>query len=384
VPHQRFVFVDGLRGIAAMWVVLFHSAAGGHIPGLLAAMPVWLAAVIKNGHLGVSIFFVLSGFVIAHSVYGERSTISFVARFMLRRSIRLDPPYWFAIALCIAFAVLSAVIVSDKSAPQLSWGQILAHVLYLQDLLSYPQINWVFWTLCIELQFYLVYVILLALARNNPDLPFQGRSTAVWLAAAAIVSLLWPTGFLTASPWPGSFLPLWYGFLLGVGAYWTWRNQTLLPYFVVFALTIAGAAALSGNMFALVCAATAFALWLAAVSSRMMMSLNWSWLQFLGLVSYSLYLTHNSITGATFRVGYMLTSRSMLWEAIWWMASIGASVAFAGLMWRVIEKPSMQLARKVRLKSYVVGGGERIDDGQPQDRRQLHANSLPVTSAKLT
>ena len=59
--------VDGLRGIAALWVVLFHLYMGGHLGKAAVVIP-GLAAFCRVGTLGVYIFFVLSGFVIAHSV----------------------------------------------------------------------------------------------------------------------------------------------------------------------------------------------------------------------------------------------------------------------------------------------------------------------------
>ena len=51
----------------------------------------WLC---EQGHLGVEVFFVLSGFVITHALRPLRMCPSVVGRFVLRRSIRLDPAYW--------------------------------------------------------------------------------------------------------------------------------------------------------------------------------------------------------------------------------------------------------------------------------------------------
>lgn len=59
---------------------------------MLAVAPSWVASVLDHGNLGVAVFFVLSGFVIAHSLHGVRVTPSVVGRLMLRRSLRLDPP----------------------------------------------------------------------------------------------------------------------------------------------------------------------------------------------------------------------------------------------------------------------------------------------------
>ena len=203
-PRGRFLFLDALRGIAALGVVLSHVVEGKHIDGLAAILPGWTVAALKHGGLGVGIFFAISGFVIAHSVYADRVTLRFVGRFMLRRSIRLDPPYWLAIALVLASAGLSAMVVPDKVPLDVSTGQLLAHLFYLQEILGYPHLNIVFWTLCLEVQFYLIYVSLLCLSRNDPDQPLQGRRTAIVLALALLVSLLWPTGVFTEAPWPAA------------------------------------------------------------------------------------------------------------------------------------------------------------------------------------
>lgn len=324
----RFELVDALRGLAALAVVMFHAAEGGHITGLLAIAPAWVGAAFRSGALGVAVFFALSGFVIAHSVYNERATLAFIGRFMLRRSIRLDPPYWFAIMLTVALAGVSAVV-STEELPSIQPGRIVAHLFYLQEILGFEHVSDVFWTLCIEVQLYIVYVLLLAFARNNPDLPLQGRRTASVLIGAALVSLLWPLGILSVSPLAGLFLPMWHGFLVDAGAYWAFRNPQATPVFLGFAVLLLSSGVVRGNAFTVVCAATAFTLWLAAATGLGAGACRWRWFGYLGAVSYSLYLTHNPITGATFRIGYMLTGRSPAWEAAWLLASTAVCIGFA-------------------------------------------------------
>lgn len=347
----RFTVVDALRGIAALGVVVFHLTSAEHIPRLRAIMPNWLITTLGHGDLGVAVFFVLSGFVISHSLYSERITMRLCLRFMMRRSLRLDPPYWAAIAMMLGSAAISAVILPDRTSPDISWRQVVAHLFYVQDILGYPTINAIFWTLCLELQFYLIYVLLLAAACNNPTAPFQGRTTILFLFAATSISLLWPTGLVTDELWRGSFLPLWHGFLLGVGAYWSWRNPRLVPFFGVFALLIFLFSVVRGNAFSIACAATACLLWCCAMTGQISKRLNWSWLQSLGAVSYSLYLTHNPVTGPSFRVSYMLTGRTALSEGFGFIVALCACVAVAATMWWLIERPSMRLARKVKLRN---------------------------------
>src|SRR4051812_27315220 len=97
--RKRFVFIDALRGIAAIAVMLFHLDANQLLQTLLTSIPVLFATVIRQGFLGVQIFFVLSGFVVAHTAATDDVNLRYVGRFMLRRSIRLDPTYWAAIVL---------------------------------------------------------------------------------------------------------------------------------------------------------------------------------------------------------------------------------------------------------------------------------------------
>jgi peptidoglycan/LPS O-acetylase OafA/YrhL len=349
ISTQRFAFVDALRGFAALSVVLYHAYEGSHITGLLAHLPAWVTHLLRQGGVGVAVFFVLSGFVISHSIARSRVTLPFVGRFMLRRSLRLEPPYWFAIALAICFAQLSAHILPGKELPSFSAGQIAAHIFYLQEMLAYPEINVVFWTLCQEVQFYLVYVLLLALSRNDPAQPMQGRATALTFAVAALISLLWPIGIFTEGPWRGSFLPLWHGFLLGSGAYWAWRHPAIAPYYLVYGVILLVAGVSHSDNFTTVCALTSFVLWAAAISGRIYSACSWRWIQMLGAISYSLYLTHNPITGAAFRVGYMVTGRSLILEAVWWSLATCACLVFAWGVWWLVERPSIRLARRVGL-----------------------------------
>src|SRR5690242_16591348 len=95
VLPQRIPLIDGLRGIAAMAVVFYHFQDRLKLGG-------WLGALFDRGNAGVGLFFVLSGFVIAMSIGSEPVGPSFIGRFALRRSLRLDPPYWASIAVILA------------------------------------------------------------------------------------------------------------------------------------------------------------------------------------------------------------------------------------------------------------------------------------------
>jgi peptidoglycan/LPS O-acetylase OafA/YrhL len=336
VRMVRFSFVDALRGIAALSVVLYHAIVSSHVAELAETMPGWLRTALEHGDLGVAIFFVLSGFVIAHSLRDQKMSPLGAGRFMLKRSVRLDPPYWVAIATAVAFSALATRLVRSHTPGDFSAAQIISHIFYAQDILGFRDINPIFWTLCLEVQFYLVFAILLMLPG--------------WIFIPVFaVSLLWPLG-VGPTVHHGLFPTLWFSFLLGVLSYWAWKNTTLVPAFLVYASLIGIAGILESDSFALTCVVAASALLVAGIAGKIAMW-NWRWLQFLGTISYSLYLLHNPITGATFRVGYMMTGHSLVTEALWWPISIAACILAAFGLWYFVERPSLNLARRFSLGS---------------------------------
>jgi len=98
---RRLTHIDALRGIATIWVVLFHEVKAGP---LWEAIPTVPRALFEWGHLGVAIFFALSGFVIARSLGNQNLDRSSSGRFLVRRYVRLLPPYYFSIAVVLEWS----------------------------------------------------------------------------------------------------------------------------------------------------------------------------------------------------------------------------------------------------------------------------------------
>lgn len=163
--------LDGLRAIAILVVMLFHSNPD----------------VLVGGYVGVDLFFVLSGFLITSILvdeYRSKGAIN-VPRFYLRRFLRLAPPLLFMLAAYVLIApfvwpgeahgrdaLFTALYITDFTLPMGLGPDHLVHS----------------WSLAVEEQFYLLWPLLLVpLLRSNRAIP--------WLLAGLITMIAWRAQF---------------------------------------------------------------------------------------------------------------------------------------------------------------------------------------------
>jgi peptidoglycan/LPS O-acetylase OafA/YrhL len=148
MANARDIQLDALRAIAVTLVLYSHLLAPGGSSFV--------------GHLGVRLFFVLSGFLITRLLLDARDASQFetgtaLRSFYARRMIRIFPPYFAVLAL--------AWFASEQSRPSLAW-----HALYLSNFWYARQNDWTpwllchFWSLSIEEQFYLAWPLIVLLA----------------------------------------------------------------------------------------------------------------------------------------------------------------------------------------------------------------------------
>ncbi|MDX2100527.1 MAG: acyltransferase [Leptolyngbyaceae cyanobacterium bins.59] len=344
-PH--FSVIDALRGLAACWVFLYH-VGNGQVSSVVAFFPQWLSVpLFQWGSQGVPVFFVLSGFVIAHSLMNAKINLPYFQRFTVRRLLRLNPPYYASIVLAIGLALIAAKAKGVPfAAPSLP--QVLAHLLYLQEVFGLKNIIDVYWTLCLEVQFYLVFCALLGLTQYLKQRWNVENARLLVFAPLAIVSAFWPLGIIPEGERAFLFLPLWYGFFLGVFAYWTWKREISRPVFYLYAIPILIGSIVMEIQVATTHAITAILLMEIAQANRLGEWLKQSWLQFFGQISYSFYLIHVPISGATFFVGYKILSRSPFTESIMLLASFAICVICSYAFWYLFEKPSIAWSRRVK------------------------------------
>lgn len=119
-----------------------------------------LASIFSWGWHGVDLFFALSGFLIGGQIIEDCRARSFsFKRFFLKRSFRIIPPYFFAIAVFIAFFsfVNGFLILNDSAVLK----DFVSHVFYLQDYIPPVMYNGIYWSLAVEEKFYIVLPLVL-------------------------------------------------------------------------------------------------------------------------------------------------------------------------------------------------------------------------------
>lgn len=342
-PNGRYAFVDDLRGIAAMAVAVGHLAY--HLP-----QP---ARFLEIGRVGVEIFFVISGFVMAYTLERERITGRFGAQFMIRRSIRLDPPYWVAIVLQLFVARWL------WEAPLPSLRVLALNVVYLQDLAEVDGIISIAWTLCLELQFYLVFCGLLWVVQRLPLRRWAARG--IVFGPVAIVGVLvshgeWGLPIITElGNIGGLFINGWYLFFLGVLAKWVlfdglplWVGAILPGFALAVVVSTGESFAPYANYSVAAGVGSAAALAVVGRTAAIGNGLRVGWISYLGRISYSLYLTH-WVVGVNFadRVAEQYGTAGR-YSAPAMIIGLALSVISADILYRAVEAPSVRLAGRAK------------------------------------
>lgn len=149
---NRFYEIDLLRFISACMVVIFHYTFVGHGLGKTPSMEfVELSNYTKYLYLGINTFFIISGFVIFMTVVDGKAR-----EFLVSRVVRLYPAYWFA----VLFTGTCLYFFAENEKLQINVNQWMMNFTMFQSAASMKHIESAYWTLWIELKFYLVILFL--------------------------------------------------------------------------------------------------------------------------------------------------------------------------------------------------------------------------------
>jgi peptidoglycan/LPS O-acetylase OafA/YrhL len=343
----RFNFIDGLRGLAALAVVLPHSQGLFAFPSANWASRIMLV-IAPYGRGAVQLFFVISGFVIAYSLRDAARGSFALKTFILRRAIRLDPPYWCAIgAMLAAHALQSYATHRPLEVPPA--GSFVAHLFYLQEILGYGSINIVFWTLCLEFQLYVVFALLLAgtalVARGDR----LEKTVRPWLVVAFfLVSLVlghtvWPNDVIGA--W---FVPYWYQFLAGVLLCWWMLGRAAIRQLLLCEACMVAAFAYHPDQFKLAALIATGLIHLALGLRRLDTWLAGPAAQRMGRLSYCIYLLHVPMAVGVLGARTRLSGTSNLVAFALLGLLYALTIVSAQVLHVTVEAPCLRLASRLK------------------------------------
>lgn len=336
--RQRLELLDWLRFSAAAAVVAFHYLFNGITNGKVDSISLSpVSEIAKYGYLGVDLFFLISGYVIAASARGKTPR-----RFAVGRAVRLYPAFW--VALCASTLVLLAFRPFDVEITPTIFA---ANLTMVPSPLGAPPIDGVYWTLLYELLFYAMVFAILWVGLGK----YLDHIMQAWLLGMVAISFFAPS-VSTAAPLLGGYF-----LLFGCGAMiaqvresgWTiLRTLTLtLGFITVLRFEVATAAALgpsknteySGWVVGIIMAVFFGAL--LAMAHPRVAGLRLPGSHTAGSLTYPLYLIH-----ATF--GYTLLELFATDSNKWvvYPVVVAVVVVLAWLLHKIVE---------VRLKTFWLG-----------------------------
>ena len=331
IKADRIESAEILRGIAAFAVAWFHFTCGN--PAFLSeGSLLWLSG--SRGYLGVHLFFVISGFVIPYSLSRRKYLFPNDAlSFFIRRVVRLEPAYLCSIVLTVGLWALSALIPGSNAIlpPIVIFKSMALQIAYLAPWFHVPWILPVYWSLAIEIQYYLFMILLCPLLLSQ-----RPSHVRLFLTATAVLSLSFSDDRLFLM-----FLPLFgLGFVRFLAAERRLAKFELFGWTCVFAalgVYVIGTPETAAGIFAL-------AVLFIPINRPVFL------LSKLGAISYSLYLVHVPVGGKIINFATRLPNVWYVQLSALIIASL-ITVAAAYVFWRFIEQPTKALSHRMDLGS---------------------------------
>lgn len=327
---NRLVSLDMLRGVAALLVVLFHLTS--RYADLYRGQRPLLEFSV--GHVGVHIFFIISGYVIFTTLERTGTGINGVLNFAWARVSRLYPVFWVSILITSVF-----ILALGLPGREVDIGDTLINFTMIPRLLGADYVDGVYWSLEVEVLFYLGAALMFYMAPSRWGTPYMltwvligrliliiaDKENSEWIKAARILFI-------------ADWIPF---FAFGAAIYW-YRKGVIGPRMLsAFALIFLWSAIESTTATERVVIIAGALCILRATRPDKIKTRTISPLVWLGAISYPLYLIHQNI-------GYAILLRMMnagIDVNIAIIITLLVVIAAAALLNRYVERPSMSWLR---------------------------------------
>jgi hypothetical protein len=363
----RFAFLDALRGLGALGIACYHVHR--YRPLEIPAdhfLSNAIQTLVRHGWTSVQMFWVVAGFVAAYSLRKTAVGPASFGNFTLRRVLRLGIPYWTAILAVAAVDILTRPYLYRPDQPlvddPITLARLAANLGFLQDVLDLGNITAGTWFVCLDLQFGVLFAIMLAVAqmisRPRAAEPGHGNGSPLILLLVfvplGLLSLFW---FNIAS-YDYSAWVIYYFHMPLFGAMACWALERRIPRAVFWAYAAVMAAGIAyrcnlgldykKSLDVTVALTVGVVIYLAGRRGHLSDWLRWRPLQYLGRISYSLYLTHYLTSWIVVSLGYYWTRDNVPAAVCWMIAAILVSIGVAGVFYRYVEAPSLRFVARLK------------------------------------
>lgn len=352
--QARYANIDVLRGIAALCVVWLHAAEiFVRLPNLGrdATAAADIAEFLQLGRVGVIAFFAISGFVVASTIKGPKAIG--INEFVIKRFFRLYPAFWVAL-------LLTYLAIWLPQGRPLTLSAIVANASMVPSVFGVEAAMGHFWTLEIELVFYLLVVVLFAAGKLRSSLVLVPLIVvcSLHISGLTVYRFTW-----TPAQEHWGLLPyciaimLWASLLRQTYA----PNNSLLKQLRVWAtpaVVFATCLVLGRAVFGGLHSSPSFHEYLSGRGNlwglmlfMVFIGLRFQWPKFwvwLGTISYSIYLLHPVVLYQLFF--WVSSTEGSLASAPLWvyiLVVMAATVALASLSYVFVESPSNAIAKRL-------------------------------------
>lgn len=334
---NRLLELDALRGIAALMVVLFHFT--------MDRPEMYLG--FKYGVTGVDFFFIISGFVIFLTLSSTKNWKDFV----ISRFSRLYPTYWTVVTFTALMTLIYRLIHSESLSGLLT--DYLGNMTMIQYYFKIPNLDEPFWTLLIEMQFYVVMLLVFSL---------RWLDRILWIGAAGLAFVLFNHYVLSSAA------PLIFKFsrgLVGLINHFPLFFAGILFYKIKFnqgnrLAKLPLLAACLGTQVVLYPDGGTSYLYISQVEYAAMLAIYFAVFMlyafdipmrivnrgtvFLGTISYSLYLVHKFVCKSLI-IPFLEGQMGMNFWVVVFLVCLPTVIMLASIITFYVEKPALQYIR---------------------------------------
>jgi peptidoglycan/LPS O-acetylase OafA/YrhL len=335
-------FITGLRAYAILGVLLIHSGGSG-----LRQLGVWGNNLTDLGKHGVIVFFVISGFIIADSYTKRPHYFSWI----VRRILRIAPLYYFWILIAIFSGQTSKYWMEFFDVERITTTNILMHLLFI-GYLDYTITNSILgveWSLSIEVFYYVLFPLIIApLIKANNNLKLIG--------VVLFTYLTWIFLYMPSLNGQSTYLIFWsplpylISYLIGVIS-WQMRNKIklnskmsdsiIIINLIIFVALINNLSPFIESFSVIVVSFMTGSLLISCNNKAKLTKvilLN-PLIQFIGILSYGIYLCHFFIINWIQNTGYS--------EPLTFFIVIISSLTISFFTYHLIERPFRALGQKI-------------------------------------